>query len=72
MDDFDFVDLMLVIQRSIVHGRKGKVKTGYPRDYVLLDPALGFFWNTESGATQSQGRQAHSKVVEMILKPIVD
>jgi hypothetical protein len=71
MDDFGFVDMALLIQRSIVHGRKGKVKTGYSRDYVLFDPALGFFWNTESGATQSLGRQAHGKVVEMILKPIV-
>jgi integrase len=39
-DDFDFENGTLLIQRSIVHGREGEVKTEYSRDYVPLDPAL--------------------------------
>jgi len=39
-DDFDFSALTLLIQRSIVHGRVGDVKTEYSRDSVPLDPAL--------------------------------
>jgi integrase len=38
--DFDFPGLTLLIQRSIVHGRVGDVKTEYSRDSVPLDPAL--------------------------------
>ena len=36
----DFEELTLLIQRSIVHGRVGDVKTEYSRDSVPLDPAL--------------------------------
>jgi len=39
-DDFDFDDLTLLVQRSIVHGHVGDVKTEYSRDSVPLDPAL--------------------------------
>jgi integrase len=38
--DFDFPALTLLIQRSMVHGRVGDVKTEYSRDSVPLDPAL--------------------------------
>ena len=38
--DFDFHNLTLLLQRSIVHGRLGAVKTEYPRDFVPLDPQL--------------------------------
>jgi len=38
--DFDFPALTLLVQRSIVHGRVGDVKTEYSRDSVPLDPAL--------------------------------
>jgi integrase len=38
--DFDFDELTLLVQRSIVHGRVGDVKTEYSRDHVPLDPAL--------------------------------
>jgi len=38
--DFDFEALALLVQRSIVHGRTGDVKTEYSRDNVPLDPAL--------------------------------
>jgi integrase len=38
--DFDFDGLTLLVQRSIVHGRIGDVKTEYSRDRVPLDPAL--------------------------------
>jgi integrase len=38
--DFDFQRLTLLVQRSIVHGRVGDVKTEYSRDSVPLDPAL--------------------------------
>jgi integrase len=38
--DFDFIGLTLLIQRGIVHGRVGNVKTEYSRDTVPLDPAL--------------------------------
>ncbi len=38
--DFDFDGLTLLVQRSIVHGRIGDVKTEYSRDSVPLDPAL--------------------------------
>jgi integrase len=40
--DFDFEGLTLLVQRSIVHGRIGDVKTEYSRDTVPLDPALVF------------------------------
>ena len=39
-DDFDFAGRTLLIQRSIVHGRVGDVKTEYSRDSVPLDSAL--------------------------------
>ena len=38
--DFDFIGLTLLIQRGIVHGRVGNVKTEYSRDTVPLDPTL--------------------------------
>ncbi len=38
--DFDFVNMTLLIQRSMVHGKGDEVKTEYSRDYVPLDPAL--------------------------------
>ena len=38
--DFDFPGLTLLIQRSVVHGRVGDVKTEYSRDYVPLDAAV--------------------------------
>ncbi len=38
--DFDFPGLTLLIQRSVVHGRVGDVKTEYSRDCVPLDAAL--------------------------------
>ncbi len=38
--DFDFVGLTLLIQRSVVHGRIGDVKTEYSRDSVPLDAAV--------------------------------
>ena len=38
--DFDFQNLTLLVQRSIVHGRIGAVKTEYSRDIVPLDPQL--------------------------------
>jgi len=38
--DFDFSGLTLLIQRSVVHGRFGDVKTEYSRDCVPLDAAL--------------------------------
>jgi integrase len=38
--DFDFQELTLLVQRSIVHGRVGDVKTEYSRDSVPLDRAL--------------------------------
>src|SRR5579872_2444107 len=38
--DFDFQNLTLLVQRSIVHGRIGAVKAEYSRDIVPLDPQL--------------------------------
>jgi integrase len=38
--DFCFDDLTLLIQRSVVHGRVGDVKTEYSRDTIPLDSAL--------------------------------
>jgi len=38
--DFDFAGLTLLIQRSVVHGRIGDVKTEYSRDSVPLDAAV--------------------------------
>jgi integrase len=38
--DFDFPGLTLLIQRSVVHGRAGDVKTEYSRDSVPLDIAV--------------------------------
>jgi integrase len=38
--DFDFPGLTLLIQRSVVHGRVGDVKTEYSRDCVPLDAAV--------------------------------
>ena len=38
--DFDFRGLTLLIQRSVVHGRVGDVKTEYSRDSVPLDTAV--------------------------------
>ena len=38
--DFDFQNLTLLVQRSIVHGRMGAVKTEYSSDIVPLDPQL--------------------------------
>jgi integrase len=38
--DFDFLGFTLLIQRSVVHGRIGDVKTEYSRDSVPLDAAV--------------------------------
>lgn len=38
--DFDFDGLTLLVQRSVVHGRVGDVKTEYSRDSVPLDIAV--------------------------------
>jgi integrase len=38
--DFNFSDLTLLVQRSMVHGRVADVKTEYSRDRVPLDVAL--------------------------------
>jgi integrase len=38
--DLDFSGLTVLVQRSVVHGRVGDVKTEYSRDNVPLDPAL--------------------------------
>jgi integrase len=38
--DFDFDKLTLLVQRSVVHGRVGDVKTEYSRDFVPLAPEL--------------------------------
>ncbi len=38
--DFDFPGFTLLIQRSVVHGRVGDVKTEYSRDIVPLDTAV--------------------------------
>jgi integrase len=38
--DFDFPGFTLLIQRSVVHGRVGDVKTEYSRDSVPLDVAV--------------------------------
>jgi integrase len=38
--DFDFPGFTLLIQRSVVHGRVGDVKTEYSRDSVPLDMAV--------------------------------
>jgi integrase len=38
--DFRFDDLTLLVQRSVVHGRVGDVKTEYSRDTIPLDSAL--------------------------------
>ncbi|HLH10241.1 MAG TPA: site-specific integrase [Terriglobales bacterium] len=38
--DFDFPGRTLLIQRSVVHGRVGDVKTEYSRDSVPLDTAV--------------------------------
>ena len=38
--DFDFPGFTLLIQRSVVHGRVGDVKTEYSRDSVPLDTAV--------------------------------
>jgi integrase len=38
--DFDFSGRTLLIQRSVVHGRMGDVKTEYSRDSVPLDTAV--------------------------------
>jgi len=38
--DFDFSGRTLLIQRSVVHGRVGDVKTEYSRDSVPLDTAV--------------------------------
>jgi integrase len=38
--DFDFTGLTLLVQRSVVHGRIGDVKTEYSRDSVPLDTAV--------------------------------
>ena len=38
--DFDFDKLTLLVQRGVVHGRVGDVKTEYSRDFVPLAPEL--------------------------------
>lgn len=39
-DDFDFDGFTVLVQRSVVHGRVGDVKTEYSRDVVPLDSGL--------------------------------
>jgi len=39
--DIDFDNLSLLVQRSVVHGREGSVKTEYSHDSVPLDADLG-------------------------------
>ena len=48
--DFDFAGLTLLIQRSIVHGRVGDVKTEYSRDSVPLDTAWSRLLMLHQGA----------------------
>jgi integrase len=38
--DFDFEASTLLVQRTVMHGRVGPVKTEYSEDYVPLDPLL--------------------------------
>lgn len=38
--DFNFKYATLLVQRGIVHGRVGSVKTEYSKDYLPLDPLL--------------------------------
>ena len=38
--DFDWENLRVHVQRAVVHGRVGDVKTEYRNDYLPLDPAL--------------------------------
>jgi integrase len=38
--DFDFNDMTLLVQRSVVHGRVDEVKTEYSRDRVPMDEHL--------------------------------
>jgi integrase len=39
--DFDFPGRTLLIQRSVIHGKVGEVKTEYSRDSVPLDASSG-------------------------------
>ncbi|MCE5306746.1 MAG: site-specific integrase [Acidobacteriales bacterium] len=38
--DFDFEKLILLVQRGVVHGRVGDVKTEYSQDFIPLAPGL--------------------------------
>ena len=53
--DFDFQNLTLLVQRSIVHGRIGAVKTEYSRDFVPLDPGLAFILHEWRGRASFKG-----------------
>ena len=73
--DFDFENRTLLIQRSIVHGREGEVKTEYSRDHVPLDAApveilLGHrerWFSTPEGwvfANPATGRPYHQNSIQ--------
>ena len=38
--DFDFENSTVLVQRGVVHGRVGEVKTEYSKDHLPLDPLL--------------------------------
>jgi integrase len=73
--DFDFTSLTLLIQRSVVHGRIGDVKTEYSRDSVPLDTAVvealmlhkGRSFSTPEGwlfANPATGRPYHQEEIQ--------
>jgi integrase len=39
-EDINFANMTMLVQRSVVHGRVGDVKTEYSKDRLPLDPAL--------------------------------
>jgi integrase len=39
-EDINFAESTMLVQRSVVHGRVGDVKTEYSKDRLPLDPAL--------------------------------
>jgi integrase len=73
--DFDFSGFTLLIQRSVVHGRVGDVKTEYSRDSVPLDTAVvealmlhkGRSFSTPEGwlfANPGTGRPYHQEEIQ--------
>jgi len=61
--DFDFPGRTLLIQRSVVHGRVGDVKTEYSRDSVPLDTAVVVRQSCHGKAVPPGGdsEEAHSQ-----------